>query len=104
MSLLNLLMVVVPGVEITRWLQRHGNLVQIPHWLALDDLDLAKDGGGETKSRHKAEVVQVDRCLIIVDSQLFVGLQLILHLQQQFVENMVCFPFLLWLVNVAANL
>lgn len=102
--MLNLLMVVVPGVEITRWLQRHGNLVQIPHWLALDDLDLAKDGGGEAKSRHKAEVVQVDRCLIMADSQLFVGLQLILHLQQQFVENMVCFPFLLWLENVAANL
>ena len=90
-------MVVVPGVEITRWLQRHGNLVQIPHWLALDDLDLAKDGGGETQSRHKAGVVQLDRCSTIVVSQLFVGLQLILDLQQQqFVEkNMECFPFLL---------
>ena len=50
---MKLSMVVVPGVEITRWLQRHGNLVQIPHWLALDDLDLAKEGGGATK-RHKA--------------------------------------------------
>ena len=90
-------MVVVPGVEITRWLQRHGNLVQIPHWLALDDLDLAKDGGGETQSRHKAGVVQLDLCSTIVVSQLFVGLQLILDLQQQqFVEkNMECFPFLL---------
>lgn len=34
------------GVEISRWLERHAKLVQMPRWLALDDLDLAKDGGG----------------------------------------------------------
>ena len=33
------------GVEITRWLQQNESLVEMPRWLALDDLDLAKDGG-----------------------------------------------------------
>lgn len=38
------------GVEIARWLERHAKLVQMPRWLALDDLDLAKDGGGGSLS------------------------------------------------------
>ncbi|CAK8990737.1 unnamed protein product [Durusdinium trenchii] len=33
------------GLEINRWLRSHAQHVQIPYWLALDDLDLAKEGG-----------------------------------------------------------
>lgn len=51
------------GVEITRWLQKNESLVQMPRWLALDDLDLAKDGGKELEESSTSEDVEdVGQC------------------------------------------
>ena len=48
------------GLEINRWLRSHAQHVQIPYWLALDDLDLAKEGGYLDKMRKQIITLSQD--------------------------------------------